>query len=315
MESRPKSDLTENLDIPTMPHSTSQGRAVTPAEARLIERAETAFITAQIDAGRQVYPEDGFLAESIGGGVAAVTKLSFGRKLNHVAGIGMERPVTDKDIEDIERLFKAIGVQPEINLCPFAHSSAVEVLKKRGYMICAEMNVYALSLRDYEAEDGSYHEDGECKQTKGNDIDITPVSKEDHALFIRFSTTGFASAGSPNPDLFHTLATIATLRPDTRLYVAKIDGKIAGTAGLALITTSLGKVAELYIDSTLPEFRGRGVQVALLKARLAEAKRDGYDIAAVTTWPGGVSARNMERVGFKLAYRKDVFTPGSPGCG
>ncbi|KAL4772040.1 hypothetical protein BDW60DRAFT_222676 [Aspergillus nidulans var. acristatus] len=298
-----------------MSHSTSQGiGAITPAEARLIETAETTFITAQIDAGRRVYPEDGFLAQSIGGGVAAVTKASFGRKLNHVAGIGMERPVTDKDIDDIERLFKAIGVQPEINLCPFAHNSAVEVLKKRGYMICAEMNVYALSLQNYEAEDGSHREE-EYKQTKGNEIHITPISKEDHALFIQSSTTGFASAGSLNPDLFHTLATIATLRPDTRLYFAKIDGKIAGTAGLALITTSLGKVAELYIDSTLPEFRGRGVQVALLRARLAEAKREGCAIAAVTTWPGGVSARNMERVGFKLAYRKDVFTPGSPGCG
>ncbi|KAL4812558.1 hypothetical protein BDW67DRAFT_193558 [Aspergillus spinulosporus] len=298
-----------------MPHSTSQGSAITPAEARLIERAETAFITAQIDAGRRVYPEDGFVAEPIGGGVAAVTKASFGRKLNHVAGIGMECPVTDKDIDDIERLYKAIGVQPEINLCPFAHGSAVEVLKKRGYMICAEMNVYALPLQDYEADDGSRPEEEDHKQTKGEEICIVPVLKEDHTLFIQSSTTGFAFPDSLNLNLFHTLATIATLRPDTRLYLAKIDGKIAGTAGLALIATSLGRVAELYIDSTLPQFRGMGVQAALLRARLAEAKREGCAIAAVTTWPGGVSARNMERVGFKLAYRKDVFTPGSSGCG
>ncbi|KAL4745673.1 hypothetical protein BDW72DRAFT_186312 [Aspergillus terricola var. indicus] len=297
-----------------MPHSTSQGGSITPTEARLIERAETAFITAQIEAGRRLFPGDGFFAESIGGGVAAVTKASFGRKLNHVAGIGMECPVTDKDIDDIERLYKAIGVSPEINLCPFAHDSAVEVLKKREYMICAEMNVYALFLQDYEAEDGPRREE-EYKQMKGEEIRITPVSKGDHALFIQSSTTGFVSPGSLQPDLFHTLATIATLRPDTRLYVAKINGKIAGTAGLALIATSLGKVAELYIDSTVPEFRGRGVQAALLRARLAAAKREGCAIATVTTWPDSVSARNMERVGFKLAYRKDVFTPGLPGCG
>ncbi|KAL4740404.1 hypothetical protein BDV11DRAFT_98671 [Aspergillus similis] len=180
-------------------------------------------------------------------------------------------------------------------------------------MICAEMNVYALPLQDYKAEDGPHREE-EYKQTKSDEICITPVSKEDHPLFIQSSTTSFASPESVKPDLFHTLATIATLRPDTRLYIAKINGQIAGTAGLALITTSLGKVAELYIDSTVPEFRGRGVQAALLRARLAEAKREGCAIAAVTTWPGGVSARNMERVGFKLAYKKDVFTPGSPGC-
>ncbi|KAL4983751.1 hypothetical protein BDW68DRAFT_168220 [Aspergillus falconensis] len=298
-----------------MPHSTSQGSPVTLAKAHLIERAETAFITAQIDAARQLFPDDGFLAEPIGGGVAAVTKASFGRKLNHVAGIGMDGPVTDKDVDDIERLYKAIGVSPEINLCPFAHDSAVKVLKKRGYMTCAEMNVYGLSLQDYEAEDRTRREEEEYKRNKGEEIRITPVSKEDHLLFIQSSTTAFTSPETPNHDLFRTLATIATLRPDTRLYIAKINGKIAGTAGLALISTPLGKVAELYIDSTVPEFRGRGVQAALLRDRLSEAKREGCDIAAVTTWPGGVSARNMERVGFRLAYRKDVFTPGLPGSG
>ncbi|KAL6229801.1 hypothetical protein BDW75DRAFT_224394 [Aspergillus navahoensis] len=296
-----------------MPHSTSQG-AITPAKARLIERAETAFIAAQIDAARRHFQDDGFLAEPIGSGIAAVTKASFGRKLNHVAGIGMDGPVTDKDIDDIERLYKTIGASPEINLCPFSHDSAVKVLKKRGYMICAEMNVYALSLQDYEAEDGPHREEKEHERNEGDEICITPASKEDHPLFIQSSTTGFTSPESANHDLFHTLATIATLRPDTRLYIAKINGKVAGTAGLALITTSLGKVAELYIDSTVPEFRGRGIQPALLRARLSEAKREGCDIAAVTTWPGGVSARNMERVGFKLAYRKDVFTPGLPDC-
>ncbi|KAL4993027.1 hypothetical protein BDV10DRAFT_179864 [Aspergillus recurvatus] len=297
-----------------MPHSISQWGPITPAKACLIERAETAFITAQIDAARRHFPDDGFLAEPIGGGVAAVTKPTFGRKLNHVAGIGMGCPVTDQDVDDIERLYNAIGVSPEINLCPFAHDSAAKVLKKRGYIICAEMNVYAMSLQDYQAEDRPHHEKEEYQRNKGKEIRITAVSKEDYSLFIHSSITGFTSPESPNHDLFHTLATIATLRPDTRLYMAKIDGKIAGTAGLALITTLLGKVAELYIDSTVPEFRGRGVQAALLRARLSDAKKEGCAIATVTTWPGGVSARNMERVGFKLAYRKDVFAPGLTGC-
>ncbi|CEL11836.1 hypothetical protein ASPCAL14932 [Aspergillus calidoustus] len=280
----------------------------TPATARLIEVAEVAFINAQIQGARQLFPKDGFLAESIGGGVAAVTKPSFGRKLNHVAGFGMDGPVTDKDLGTIQRLYEKIGVPPEINLCPFAHPSASEVLKARGYQICAEMNVYAISLPDYktESEDGAAA-NGSQPSDNASEIIISHVSPEEHSTFIKLSSAGF-QAGNPESDLFHTLAATATIRPDTTLYFARINGQIAGTGGMALLDTPLGRVAELYIDSTVPDFRGKGIQSALLKARLAEAKNSGCELAAVTTWPTGTSARNVERAGFRLAYKKDVYT-------
>ncbi|KAJ0419541.1 hypothetical protein BJY00DRAFT_285842 [Aspergillus carlsbadensis] len=272
---------------------------ITPTTARLIEVAEVAFINAQIQGARRLFPSDGFLAEPVGGGVAAVTKASFGRKLNHVAGFGMDGPVTYKDLGTIERLYEKIGVPVEINLCPFAHPTTLEQLHARGYKTCAEMNVYAIALPEYETEGGS----GETT----NELTISHVAPEDHPAFIELSSAGFQS-GNPQSDLFHTLSATATIRPDTRLYFARINGQIAGTAGMALLDTPLGRVAELYIDSTVPEFRGKGIQLALLKARLAEAKNDGCDLAAVTTWPTGTSARNVERAGFRLAYKKDVYT-------
>ncbi|OJJ08379.1 hypothetical protein ASPVEDRAFT_47523 [Aspergillus versicolor CBS 583.65] len=270
---------------------------ISPATAHLVETAEIQFIKAQIQAVQTLFPSEKFIAESIGGGVAAVTKPSFGRKLNHVAGFGMNGPVSGEDLDAIGLLYSRIGVSPEINLCPFAHQTARDALERREWTICAEMNVYVLSLPEYEGEEN------------GEEICITHVSAEEYQLFIETSVAGFGYNSTPEQvDLFQALASAATRRGDTRLYLARINGQIAGAAGMALITTPAGRVAELYIDSTVPGYRGKGVQTALLRARLDEAKKEGIDIATVTTWPTGTSARNVERVGFELGYRKDVFT-------
>lgn len=270
---------------------------ISPATAHLVETAEMRFIKAQIQAVQARFPSQKFIAESIGGGVAAVTKPTFGRKLNHVAGFGMNGPVSEEDLEAVELLYRGIGVFPEINLCAFAHPSAREALDRMGWTVCAEMSVYVLSLQEYEEKE------------KVEEICITHASAEEYPSFIETSVAGFGYNATPDQlDLFQTLASAATLRADTRLYLARINGQIAGAAGMALITTPLGRVAELYIDSTVPECRGKGVQAALLRTRLDEAKKEGIDLATVTTWPTGTSARNVERVGFELGYRKDVFT-------
>ncbi|KAL5340298.1 hypothetical protein BJX70DRAFT_361369 [Aspergillus crustosus] len=269
--------------------------------ALLVDTAQIAFIEAQIAATRQIFADDaGFKTERVGGGVAAVTMASFGRKLNHVAGFGMDGPVTVDHLVRIEELYSAVGIAPEINLCPYAHESVFEVLDARGYSVCVEMCVHTLSLHDLDIKEFT---------TTNPSIAITRVLPSEHDLFIRTSTLGFTSTAQP-PLLLETLAKIATLRPDTTLYFARIDNKIAGCAGVAYIRTPTGNVAELYIDSTVPEFRGRGVQSALVRARLVDAKRDGMGVATATTWPVGTSARNLAREGFRVGFLKGVYTRG-----
>jgi GNAT superfamily N-acetyltransferase len=124
--------------------------------------------------------------------------------------------------------------------------------------------------------------------------------------FPRICLAGFRDNGRPE-FLLKTLARIAVSRADTLLYLATVDGKIVGSAGLALIETSKGKVAHLYIDSTLPEYRGRGIQAALIRARVSDAWKAGFDLASAGTRPANVSSRNVERAGFSLAYTKTTF--------
>ena len=86
-------------------------------------------------------------------------------------------------------------------------------------------------------------------------------------------------------------------------YVALRDGVIAGGASMRITDGA----AQLTGAATAPEHRRRGVQTALLAARLADAADAGCDIAVVTTAPGSKSQQNVQRQGFHLLYTRAVI--------
>jgi GNAT superfamily N-acetyltransferase len=85
--------------------------------------------------------------------------------------------------------------------------------------------------------------------------------------------------------------------------VATIDGQ---PAGAATVRFDAG-IAQLCGATTLPRFRRRGVQRALLDARLAWARDRGCDIAVITTAPGSQSQANAQKQGFALLYARAVL--------
>ncbi|MDQ3256840.1 MAG: GNAT family N-acetyltransferase, partial [Acidobacteriota bacterium] len=74
-------------------------------------------------------------------------------------------------------------------------------------------------------------------------------------------------------------------------------------AGGGCVLISEG-VALLSGTSVLPEFRSRGIQSALIRARLVYSAAHGCDIATVGTTPGSSSERNVQRHGFRVAYTR-----------
>jgi predicted GNAT family acetyltransferase len=66
-------------------------------------------------------------------------------------------------------------------------------------------------------------------------------------------------------------------------------------------------IAQLTGAATVPAQRRRGVQTALLTARLADAVAAGCDLAVVTTSPGSRSQHNVQRNGFDLLYTRAVL--------
>ena len=63
-------------------------------------------------------------------------------------------------------------------------------------------------------------------------------------------------------------------------------------------------VAQLGGACTLPEWRKRGAQRALLEHRLRFGAEQGCDLAMMGALPGSASQRNAEREGFRIAYTR-----------
>jgi GNAT superfamily N-acetyltransferase len=100
-------------------------------------------------------------------------------------------------------------------------------------------------------------------------------------------------------DIFTTLGRTSGFRR----YVARVDGQAAGAASMRID----GDIAQLAGAATLPAFRRRGVQMALLRHRLLEAREAGCAFAVVTTQPGSTSQANVQRRGFALLYTRVIL--------
>jgi len=110
--------------------------------AQRLEEADVLHLTRQMEACSQLFPSQDISALSIGGGVAAFTLPSFGRKLNHIVGFGVGGIVSSEELAAIEKSYSNSGIDTEIDLCPHADASTLPVLSAHGYTVNGFINNY-----------------------------------------------------------------------------------------------------------------------------------------------------------------------------
>ena len=98
--------------------------------------------------------------------------------------------------------------------------------------------------------------------------------------------------------------------PHHHRFVAELDGRPVGTGSLH----THHHVGWLRAGVVLTEARGRGIQRALIRERAAYARELGCDLIGASANAGGVSARNLERIGARIVavrgrYRIDATAP------
>lgn len=84
---------------------------------------------------------------------------------------------------------------------------------------------------------------------------------------------------------------------DYRLFVAEV-GDVAAAVGSLCTYDNIGGLAAA---STLPTFRGKGCQTALIHRRIDEAARSGCDLVVSHASRFSTSHNNLERAGLRLA--------------
>ncbi len=101
-----------------------------------------------------------------------------------------------------------------------------------------------------------------------------------------------------------TASSLELLGADGAGFIASVDGADAGTGQLVLTE----RVAGCYSGSVLERFRGRGIQKALIAARVQEGQARGKRIFISQTDPDSPSGHNLHDVGFRTLYHATWFT-------
>jgi ribosomal protein S18 acetylase RimI-like enzyme len=91
------------------------------------------------------------------------------------------------------------------------------------------------------------------------------------------------------------------------LYLARVNGRPAAAATL-YVHDGVGYLADSATD---PTFRRRGLHIALLRRRIADAGRTGADLVFSGATPFWSSHRNTERVGMRLQFTRAKWTLAS----
>ena len=267
--------------------------------AARVEKAEAA-VAAEFAAAARVRGKDVML-EPVGGTTAVFG--GPGEPFNKIAGLGFA-PLDEGALAALEAKYDARQAEIRVEQATLADPSVAILLTRRGYELIGYENVLGLELTPpaIEAMAGPAPEG----------LTIAPVRDGEMRLWIETVTDAFLQ-----PDSFDGPPPTETFARDTLLqvyegfvgsgnivtYLARRGGDIAG-GGAIRISDGL---AQLAGAATLPAHRRRGVQSALLRARLVDAAAHGCDLAVVTTEPASKSQQNVQRAGFALLYSRAVL--------
>lgn len=229
-----------------------------------------------------------------------------GSPANKIIGVGFNAGLKEAELERIELEFFARGSPIQAEVATLALPAVHALFTERGYVLQGFENVLARRL---EASDAF------APDSAGITIEAMPLSAL--AEWADVVITGFehpdaSGAGSgvaapPRHAVEEAFKDFAET-PGFQACLARIEGIPAGGAGLRID----GGIAQLCGASTLPAYRRRGIQAALMRYRLLAARSAGCDLAIMTAQPGSKSHFNAQRLGFALLYSRAILVKEPP---
>ncbi len=262
---------------------------LTPIEVARIEEARAAAMLA--GSAREVRPW--------AGGTMGFSEP--GSWQNQVMGAGLDVSVSDAELDAMVEFYESRGVEARLELCPFADESLVAGLAARGFTLREFQNVLSCELTsEPPAPPLGWPEGVEVRA-----VDPADASELDELITV--SMSGFVPPSEPIPAPLREAARRLLSSPRMVGFLARIDGRAVGGGSVDIGQGG----AALVGTSVFSEARRRGIQQALIVARLAAARERGAQVAVIDSRPGIPTERNAMRLGFDMAYTKVVLArPG-----
>ncbi|MGA8668465.1 MAG: GNAT family N-acetyltransferase [Terracidiphilus sp.] len=253
--------------------------------AKRLERAE-GFACVQFAAARKkVFPDCDSEwmrcagADVVFDGVDTPTTQTF--------GLGVFEELTPGALDEIEEFFLNRGAAVMHEVSPLAGAGTLDLLCARGYRPIEISNVMFRTVERPESE--------------GRDgIRVRVIGTDEAELWAGVSARGWTHEHPQLKEFVKQMGVLMVAREQSPCFLAELNG-VAGAAG----GLSLHEGVALFAGAaTAPEFRRRGLQAALLEARMRYALEHGCDLAMMVAEAGSNSQRNAERQGFRVAYTR-----------
>lgn len=215
----------------------------------------------------------------VGGGSAVFA--GIGSHTTQALGLGMNGSVSPAEMDELEGFFRERGSIVPIDLSAFADPSVFTLIQERGYQFNELTSVLVRKAEDRPA-----------------DPEVREAGPESIGDWARLVLRGFMEGDENLPtDMVESLSSQG---PGFHAFF----GGQASAAGMDLHNG----LATLFGDATLPEARGRGMQMKLINHRIGVAFRAGCDLISASVLHGVTSHRNYERAGFKFVYSRVKVT-------
>jgi len=256
--------------------------------AREIELAEAEAAVGCAEMLRSAHGDEAGAVASVGGGYAIYCGANS--PVTQAVGLGLNGAVSKEEFDRLEEFYFGRKEPVRVETCPMADGSLMEHYRERGYYVGEFSNVMVRPVEKAAAADLPVG------------VEIQKAGEGEIDLWTLTVSQGFAEHYPVTQELLGIMRMFAEGK-NTECYFARVDGKIAGGATVAL----RGRIAGLFGASTLPAFRNRGVQTALLEARMQRAAERGCELAMSIALPGSASQRNITRQGFRTLYTRVKF--------
>jgi GNAT superfamily N-acetyltransferase len=214
-----------------------------------------------------------------------------------VAGLGFGGLPEPAELDAIERRYADRGAPVQAEVASLADPRLLELLAGRGYRLVSFENVLGRALG------------GAVERVDPPGVDVRRSGDDEFDTWLDVVVDGSLhpdTQGVPWHEEFPRDMLEDSDRDAAGLierYLARLDGQPAGGGSMHIA----GGIAQLTGAATAPSSRRRGIQSALLSARLAAAAEAGCEVAVITVQPGSRSQQNAQRRGFELLYTRAIL--------
>jgi GNAT superfamily N-acetyltransferase len=218
----------------------------------------------------------------------ALIAMGRGKYVNRAIGMTTSELSAD-DIDEIERFFADRQLPSMIELSSWAPASTLNELAKRKYVPAWFRSVFALTP-------------GPTAAASNLDLRIDRVGDDDADRWLEVFARGFEAEHGAIRLANDEIGEASRRAPNSHTFLAFLDDEAVGCGSVQIVDG----VAWLGGAATIPAFRQRGVQAALVAHRLRLVAEEGCELAAVTALSSGPSARNIVRLGFQHTHTQVV---------